>query len=184
MFLPSALTSTDYSCHVWWGVRPSRGGFRRRAVVSNVELLPFGTAVARRLKRPLCIAISPYNSRIRIVLRQTTTDKVNMKLKAKRVLQTSTCQKLKISVRVWSVSRQVHIPLAWKKSGEQATKTGLHHGDRLPAAFQFSSSSVCSAVHNQHLSRDHPSPLLCEHSCDSLYHGRWYLYSIHYRYFT
>ena len=56
-------------------MRPSRGGFKRRAVVSNVELLPFGTA---------CIAISPYNSRIRIVLRQTTTDKVNMKLKAKK----------------------------------------------------------------------------------------------------
>ena len=79
MFLPSALTSSDYSCHVWWGVRPSRGGFKRRAVVSNVELLP-----SRRLKRPLCIAISPYNSRIRIVLRQTATDKVNMKLKAKK----------------------------------------------------------------------------------------------------
>ena len=84
MFLPSALTSSDYSCHVWWCVRPSRGGFKRRPVVSNVELLPFGTAVARRLKRPLCIAISPYKSRIRIVLRQTTTDKVNMKLKAKK----------------------------------------------------------------------------------------------------
>ena len=65
-------------------MRPSRGGFKRRAVVSNVELLPFGTAVVRRLKRPLCIAISPYNSWIRIVLRQTTTDKVNMKLKAKK----------------------------------------------------------------------------------------------------
>ena len=80
MFLPSALTSSDYSCHVWWGVRPSRGGFKRRATA----VLMFGTAVARRLKRALCIAISPYNSRIRIVLRQTTTDKVNMKLKAKK----------------------------------------------------------------------------------------------------
>ena len=78
MFLPSALTSSDYSCHVW--VRPSRGGFKRRATA----VLMFGTTVARRLKRALCTAISPYNSRTRIVLRQTTTDKVNMKLKAKK----------------------------------------------------------------------------------------------------
>ena len=156
-------------------------------MVSNVErycraLLPFGTAVARRLKRPLCIAISPYNSRIRIVLRQTTTDKVNMKLKAKKStsnVNLSKTEDFNSSVKCSQASAHT---FGVKEIGR--TKTGLHHGDRLPAAFQFSSSSVCSAVHNEHLSRDHPSPLPCEHSCDSLYHGRWYLYSIHYRYFT
>ena len=165
---------------------PSRGGFKRRAVVSNVELLRFGTAVARRLKRALCIAISSYNSRIRIVLRQTTTDKVNMKLKAKKStsnVNLSKTEDINSSVKCSQASTHT---FDVKEIGRTSDKNRL--ASRRPSASSFPIFIIISlfrsAVHNEHLSRDHPSPLPCEHSCDSLYHGRWYLYSIHYRYFT